>query len=185
MSTETTVILTFAAITLLLGGLNELSVQLTLVGILAIILHAAITPTDLSDMYPNFDNHNPTQPPLRDYVLVFGLASLVLVSLLSRTHPLVSVSAHSHSNHIPTPTLSSLPALVPDACYLEGTASVPSVERDGSTPGLCNILENNRYDPESCHLTSSNTKVGYRFLRISRSVRAEGLGEFSPPISPV
>lgn len=102
MSKVTTVIYTFAAITLLLGGLNELSVQLTLVGILAIILHTAITPADPFGMYPDFDSYSPTQPPLRDYVLVFGLASLVLVSLLSRTHHLVSESVPLCLNQVLT-----------------------------------------------------------------------------------
>ena len=89
MSSATAFIPTFATITLLLGGFNDLSVQLTLVGILGIILHTAITPTDLSGPYPNFDNY-PTQPPPRDYVLVFGLASLALGALFSRVRPLVS-----------------------------------------------------------------------------------------------
>ena len=90
MSTAVAFIPAFATITLLIGGFNDLSVQLTLVGILAIILHTAITPTELSGPYPNFDNYHPTQPPFRDYVLVFGLASLGLVALFSRFYPLVS-----------------------------------------------------------------------------------------------
>ena len=90
MSTAITFIPAFAATTLLLGGLNELSIQLVLVGILGIILHTAITPIDLTSPYPNFDNYHPTQPPFRDYVLVFGLASLALVALFPRIHPLVS-----------------------------------------------------------------------------------------------
>ena len=90
MSTAATIIPTFAAVTLLLGGFNEISAKLTLVGILGIIVHAAITPADLLGPYPNFDNYHPTQPPLRDYALVFGLASIVLVILFSRIYPLVS-----------------------------------------------------------------------------------------------
>jgi len=92
MSTAATFIPAFAAITLLIGGFNELSMQLTLVGILAIILHTAITSTEerLSCPYPSFDNYHLTQPPFRDYVLVFGLASLGLVALFSRFYPLVS-----------------------------------------------------------------------------------------------
>ena len=42
------------------------------------------TTTELSGPYPNFDNYHPTPPPFRDYVLVFGLAGLVLVALFSR-----------------------------------------------------------------------------------------------------
>ena len=89
-----TVIPTFAITTLLLGGFNDLSVQLALVGVLSITVHALITPADgVPGPYPNFDNYTPTQPPLRDHVLVFGLASLLLVSLVSRIYPLVSCPA--------------------------------------------------------------------------------------------
>ena len=90
MSTTATLIPTFAAIILLMGGFTELSVHLTLTGILAILLHAAITPSDIYGLYPNFDDPYPTHPPFRDYVLVFGLASLVLLALFSRIYPLVS-----------------------------------------------------------------------------------------------
>ena len=90
MSTTATLIPTFATITLIAGGFTELSVQLTLAGIFAIFLHAAITPSDLHGLYPNLDNPYPTYPPFRDYVLVFGLASLVLLALFSRIYPLVS-----------------------------------------------------------------------------------------------
>ncbi|KAF9649983.1 hypothetical protein BDM02DRAFT_1685664 [Thelephora ganbajun] len=89
MSTATTFIPTFAAITLILGGANELSVQLILIGVLAIILHTTLTPADFSNPYPNFDNYHPTDPPLRDYVLVFGLVTLMLIALISRVHPLL------------------------------------------------------------------------------------------------
>lgn len=91
MSTAPTFIPAFAAITLLIGSFNGFSVQLMLVGVLVIILHTAMTPTErLSGPYPNFDNYHPTQPPFRDCVLVFGLASLGLVALFSRVYPLVS-----------------------------------------------------------------------------------------------
>ena len=93
----TAVIPAFTATTLLLGGFNEFSIQLTLVGVLSITLHALITPTDLPGRYPNFDAYTPTQPPLRDYVLVSFLASLVFVSLISRIHSLVSGSVLFHS----------------------------------------------------------------------------------------
>lgn len=89
MSTAATLIPTFAAITIFTGGLTELSVQLTFIGILAILLHAAITPSDLYGLYPNFDDPHPIQPPFRDYVLVFGLAGLALLALFSRICPLV------------------------------------------------------------------------------------------------
>ena len=158
MSRAATIIPTFAAITLLLGGLNELNVQLTLVGVLAIVLHAAITPTDPYSMYPDFDNCNPTQPPLRDYVLVFGLASLVLVSLLLRIYPLVSDSVLWCLNRV---LISALLALVHDARYQEGTASVSSIMRTGGTSDLYNILENPRYNLESYHLTLPNTNYSY------------------------
>jgi len=131
MSSAAAFIPTFTAITLLLGGLNGLSIQLTLVGILAITLHTAATPTDFNP-YPNFDDYHPTQPPLRDYVLVFGLVSLMLIALFSRIHPLVSILVLLHLNHILT-LVPSLPALVLGARYLEGTASVPWVVWTGST----------------------------------------------------
>lgn len=89
MSTATTLIPTFAAITLIAGGHTEISVQLTLTGILVILLHAAITPSDLYGLYPNFDDPHPIHPPFRDYVLVFGLAGLVFLALFSRIYPLV------------------------------------------------------------------------------------------------
>ena len=118
MSTATTFIPAFATITLLMGGFNELSIQLTLVGILAIILHTAITPTDLPGPYPNFDNYHPTQPPFRDYVLAFGLASLGFVALFSRIYSSVSGSVFLYLNHayfgsrsLPAPVLRSWPAL--------------------------------------------------------------------------
>jgi hypothetical protein len=85
---QTALIPTFAATTLLLGSFNELSVWLTLVGILGIILHTAITPTGLPGPYPNFNNYS-TEPPIQDLLLVFGLASLALVALFSRVRPLV------------------------------------------------------------------------------------------------
>jgi hypothetical protein len=85
---QTALIPTFAATTLL-GSFNELSVWLTLVGILGIILHTAITPTGPPGSYPNFDNYSDPQPPFQDLVLVFGLANLVLVALFSRVRPLV------------------------------------------------------------------------------------------------
>jgi hypothetical protein len=90
MSTAVKFIPTFATITLLIGGFNKLGVQLTLVGILAIILHTVMTPTELPGPYPNFDNYHPSQPPLRDYVLVFGLTSLGLIALFSKFYTLVS-----------------------------------------------------------------------------------------------
>lgn len=90
MSTAATFIPAFAAITLVLGGANEFSIQSMLVGILAIFIHTALSPVDLSNPYPNFDNYRPVQPPFRDYVLVFGLVSLWLVVLFSRIYPLVS-----------------------------------------------------------------------------------------------
>lgn len=111
MSTAATLIPAYAAITLLMGGFNGLSIQLTLVGILAIIIHAAITPTDLSGPYPNFDNYHPTQPPFRDYVLVFGLASLALAALFSRIYPFVSSFTLLCLNHTYFGSL-SLPAPV-------------------------------------------------------------------------
>ena len=96
MPTAISFIPTFAAVTLLLGGFNELGVQLTLIGIFAIILHEAMTPIDPFGSYPNFDNYHPIQPPLRDYVLVFGLASIVLVALYLRIHPLASCLTLPH-----------------------------------------------------------------------------------------
>lgn len=99
MSTTATIIPVFGAITLLISGFNKLGAQLTFVGILAIILHAAITPTELSGPYPDFDNYHPTQPPFRDYVLVFGLAGLVLVALFSRFCPSVSGFLLLYINH--------------------------------------------------------------------------------------
>jgi hypothetical protein len=94
-----TTIPAFAAITLLFGGVNEVSLRLTLVGVLATILHAALSPESLSGPHPNFDNYHPQQPPLRDYVLVFGLASLVLAALLWRIHPTVSCFALFYLNY--------------------------------------------------------------------------------------
>lgn len=101
MPTAATFIPTFTAITLLLGGFNELSVRLTLVGIFAITLHTAVTPIDLN-LYPNFDDYHPSQSPFRDYVLVFGLVSLMLIALFSRIRPLVSVLVLLHLNHVLT-----------------------------------------------------------------------------------
>lgn len=101
MSPAVALIPTFAAITLLLGSFNELSVRLALIGILGIILHTATTPTDPSGPYPNFDNY-PTQPPFRDYVLVFGLASLALVALFFRVRPLVGGLILSYLKHVLT-----------------------------------------------------------------------------------
>lgn len=89
MSTTAAVIPIFTALTLLLGGFGELNLRLTLIGVFGITMHAAITPNPPC-FYTNFDTYNPTQPPLRDYVLVFGLASVVLVSLFLRIYPLVS-----------------------------------------------------------------------------------------------
>ena len=95
-----TTIPAFAAITLLFGGVNEVSLRLTLVGVLATILHAALSPENLSVPYPDFDNYHPRQPPLRDYMLVFGLASLMLAALLSRIHPMVSCFALFYFNYL-------------------------------------------------------------------------------------
>ncbi|KAF9789294.1 hypothetical protein BJ322DRAFT_1105154 [Thelephora terrestris] len=78
----------FAAVTLLFGGANQLSAQLIIAGVLAITTHAAFSPANLSSPYPNFEIYHPKQPPLRDYVLVFGLASLLLVTLISRVRQL-------------------------------------------------------------------------------------------------
>lgn len=90
MSTAATFIPTFVAAILVLGGANEFSIQLMLVGVLSIITHTALSPVDPSGLYPNFDNYHPVQPPFRDYVLVFGLASLMFVALFSRIYPLAS-----------------------------------------------------------------------------------------------
>ena len=98
MPTAVSFIPVFAVITLLLGGTNELSNWLILVGILSINIHATLPPADPSSPFPNFDNYHPQQPPFRDYILVFGLASLMLVALISRTHRLVIVSVVSHLN---------------------------------------------------------------------------------------
>jgi hypothetical protein len=92
MPTAASFIPTFVAITLLLGGANELNIQLMLAGILGIVLHTALSPADLSGPYPNFDNYHPEQPPFRDHVLVFGLAGLMLVALFLRIYPLVVIS---------------------------------------------------------------------------------------------
>ncbi|KAF9789341.1 hypothetical protein BJ322DRAFT_1018021 [Thelephora terrestris] len=78
----------FAAVTLLFGGANQLSAQLIIAGVLAITAHAAFSPANLSSPYPNFEIYHPEQPPFRDYVLVFGLASLLLVTLISRVRQL-------------------------------------------------------------------------------------------------
>lgn len=82
----------FAVIILLLGAANSLSIQLILVGILAIAVHTALSPVNPYGSYPNFDKYHPEQPSPRDYVLVFGLAGLVLVALFSRIQSLVSTS---------------------------------------------------------------------------------------------
>ncbi|KAF9785416.1 hypothetical protein BJ322DRAFT_828980 [Thelephora terrestris] len=74
----------FAAMVSPLGRVNELSIQLILIGIFTISIYAALPPTNLSSSYPNSGNYHLEQPPLRDHVLVFGIASLTLVVLISR-----------------------------------------------------------------------------------------------------
>jgi len=84
MSKTAMFISAFATTTLLIGNLSGLSVQLTFVGILVIMLCAAVTPTGLPGSYVEFDGYYPTQAPFRDYVLAFGLASLGLVALFPK-----------------------------------------------------------------------------------------------------
>ena len=116
MPTATTFIPTFCAIILALGGTNGFSIQLMLIGTLATIIHAAWSPPDLTTPYPNFDDYHPTQPPFRDYVLVFGLAGLILVALFSRIRPSVSdffplLYLNNSWSFVPAPVLC--------ACHLE------------------------------------------------------------------
>jgi hypothetical protein len=107
----------FAAMVSPLGRVNELSIQLILIGIFTIIIHAALPPTNVSSPYLNFGNYHPEQPPLRDHVLVFGIASLALVVLITRICRSVSVFALPYPNRSPT----LLPIPVFGACYPERT----------------------------------------------------------------
>ena len=83
MSIAAVFVSAFATITLLIGSFGGLNVHLTFAGFLTIILCTIMTPTEPLGSYPDFDCY-PTQPPFRNYVLVFGLASLGFVALILR-----------------------------------------------------------------------------------------------------